>query len=211
MVNIFDNTIIKAQFYTIAAKTFISLGRLYGPEIKNYVILTSRTNSNNYKFEVFYFTSKSLDEPGVKYHFSPYTGTDEDFSIPIQINDTNLTLEDFSIINNSIYYYFIIKSSTNKTYIGIGDTDSNTILYITQIEVNSVKPYLSYTNQIMVNLINGTSYLICPFIQNGESCDFCSSTEVLLLDQSNKNFCVIPDSTSMDIIDNKYATCKLLY
>ena len=109
MVNIFDNTIIKAQFYTIAAKTFISLGRLYGPEMKNYVILTSRTNSNNYKFEVFYFTSKSLDEPGVKYHFSPYTGTDEDFSIPIQINDTNLTLEDFSIINNSIYYYFIIK------------------------------------------------------------------------------------------------------
>ena len=97
------------QFYTIGASTTITLGRLYGTNTINCVVLTNRTNADNYEFEVFYFESKSLDEPGVKYSFIPYTKTKEDFSIPIQLNDINLTLEDFSIINNSIYYYFIIK------------------------------------------------------------------------------------------------------
>lgn len=109
MVNQFDNSTILSQFYTIGASTTITLGRLYGTNTINYIILTNRTNADNYKFEVFYFESKSLVEPGVKYSFIPYTKTKEDFSIPIQLNDINLTLEDFSIINNSIYYYFIIK------------------------------------------------------------------------------------------------------
>ena len=176
-------------------------------------IIEVKIDSPNNIIEV-YSLFKNLNIVSFRYVFNyeNFRETKTEFTIPIDINKSEFQLDEFKLLNNSYYYLFILKSELTK-YLGIGDIENNIVIYITEVpELNLATSYLQYTNQILVNLNNGTSYLICPFNKPSKYlCEFCASSQVLLLDPFNVNICVSPNETTMDIINGIYAKCKEKY
>ena len=82
------------------------------------------------------------------------------------------------------------------------------LLYARKISANRISRNYDSSNSIITSLSNGTSILLCPFNLNNNNCEECVAPQVLLISPLDRNKCITPNLTTMDVINNIYAKCK---
>ena len=91
----------------------------------------------------------------------------------------------------------------------MGDMESDVAVFAKEIRFSSISPYYGLGNSVLATK-NDVTYLICPFslLTFNNSCEYCLPEQVLLLNPNDINLCVTPNTTSMLIINGKYARCN---
>ena len=131
------------------------------------------------------------------------TSFDINYQIPFTDGITDQRVEDFQFISSSIFYIEL------NNYFVMGDMESDVTIFAKEIHFSSISPYYGLGNSVLATK-NDVTYLICPFslLTFNNSCEYCLPDQVLLLNPEDINLCVTPNTTSMIIINGKYARCN---